>query len=259
MRVLITGINGFIAKQLSNKFDSFLGIDSDYTIESLYKLFNEYKPEVIFHIGACSDTLNTDINYMMYSNYTKTKWISDWCNKNNVKLIYSSSAAVYGIDGKKPTNLYGWSKLMGEDYVILNGGVSLRYFNVYGPGEEHKGRMASMIYQNINNSEVKLFPIKATRDFVYIDDVVDSNLYALKNYDNLIGNWYEVGTGNSVSFEKIFKILKIPYTYLDKSQIPKGYQTFTKSSKDNWMVGWKPKYDIEIGLKKYKKYLNEKS
>ena len=148
---------------------------------------------------------------------------------------------------------------MGEDYVVAKGGIALRYFNVYGPGEEHKGKMASMIYQNLNNNEIKLFPGKPKRDFVYIDDIVNANLYALENYDKLKGNWYEVGSGESNTFETIFDNLGLQYKYHNQSEIPKGYQFQTLSLENKWMPNWKPKFNLKKGLKEYKKYLNEKS
>jgi ADP-L-glycero-D-manno-heptose 6-epimerase len=148
---------------------------------------------------------------------------------------------------------------MGEDYVVAKGGIALRYFNVYGPGEEHKGRMASMIYQNLNKNEVKLFPGKPKRDFVYIDDIISANLYALENYDTLKGKWYEVGSGESNTFEAIFDHLGLIYQYYDESEIPKGYQFETLSLKQNWMPGWNSKFDLKKGITQYKKYLDEKS
>lgn len=259
MRVAITGYRGFIGKKLLSFFELSVGIDEGYNKDKLYSILNKFKPNVIFHIGACSDTLNTDVNYMLEVNYLSTKWIADWCYENNVKLIYASSAAVYGSDNKTPSNLYGWSKLIGEDYVITKGGIALRYFNVYGPGEEHKGKMASMIYQNIKKDKVKLFPNNPSRDFVYVDDVTNANVYALLNYDKLKGKWYEVGSGESNTFEKIFDLIEIPYEYLNESDIPIGYQMKTISLKENWMPGWKPKFNLEAGIKRYKKYLNEKS
>jgi ADP-L-glycero-D-manno-heptose 6-epimerase len=152
MKVLITGHKGFVGKNLFKEFVSVIGIDKRYDESYINNFLNIHQPDVVFHIGACSDTLCTDIEYMMERNYLSTKWITNWCINNNKKIIYASSAAVYGFDGNKPSNLYGWSKLMGEDYVVAKGGIALRYFNVYGPGEEHKGKMASMIYQNLNNN-----------------------------------------------------------------------------------------------------------
>jgi ADP-L-glycero-D-manno-heptose 6-epimerase len=119
---------------------------SDWTDELIQKL-NDYKVEGIFHVGACSNTLETDVNYMMTRNYESTKIISDFCSENDIPLIYSSSAANYGNNQEFPSNLYGWSKYVAEQHVIQNGGVALRYFNVYGPGEEHKGKMSSVAYQ----------------------------------------------------------------------------------------------------------------
>lgn len=255
--VLVTGHKGFIGKNLYKKINA-IGLDENYNKEELINFLNTNNPEVVFHVGACSDTLNTDVNYVMKRNYLSTKWIVDWCVENNKKIIYSSSAAVYGVKNQ-PSNLYGWSKLLGEDYVVNKGGIALRYFNVYGPGEEHKGKMASIMYQNYNKSHVKLFPGEPKRDFVYIDDVVDANLYALENYNYLKGTWYDVGSGESSKFETIFQTLNIPYIYLNESDIPKGYQFNTLSEKENWMPDWKPKYNLKQGIIQYKKYLDEKS
>ena len=258
-KIVITGHKGFVGKNLFTQFTSVIGIDEKYDMKYINNFLDIHNPDIVFHIGACSDTLATDIGFVMERNYLSTKWITDWCITNNKKIIYASSAAVYGFDGKKPSNLYGWSKLMGEDYVVAKGGIALRYFNVYGPGEEHKGKMASMIYQNIKKDKVKLFPNKPIRDFVFIDDVVSANMYALLNYDKLKGRWYEVGSGDSSTFEMIFDLLGIEYEYLDKSEIPNGYQMNTLSLTKNWMPGWKPKVNLEMGIKRYKKYLDEKS
>lgn len=255
---LITGHKGFIGKNLISHFSNAIGIDNDYNKEQIGYFLSTTNPDVVFHVGACSDTLNIDVNYILEKNYLATKWITDWCINNNKKIIYSSSAAIYGTDGKQPSNLYGWSKLLGEDYVINKGGIALRYFNVYGPGEEHKRNMASIIYQNYKKDHIKLFPGRPKRDFVYIEDVVNANLFAFENYDHLKGTWYDVGSGENNEFEKIFKILNIPYSYLNESDIPKGYQFNTLSKKENWMPGWKPKYNLEQGINQYKKYLNEK-
>lgn len=255
MNTLITGHKGFVGKNLSTRFDKFIGIDEEYTQIDLYNILDELELDVIFHIGACSDTLNTDIQFMMRRNYLSTKWIMDWCKDNNVKMIYSSSASIYGSNGIEPTNVYGWSKLIGEDYVLSNGGVALRYFNVYGPGEEHKGYMSSIIYQNYNKELVKLFPGNPSRDFVYIDDVVNANLHCLNNFDSLKGRWFEVGTGQSITFETIFGNLGIKVEYKDISEIPNGYQFYTKSNQKNWMPNWKPTIFIEEGVKRYLDYL----
>lgn len=268
MRILITGTDGFIGKNLLNELkddNDILEInegifDSDDWINDLHNQLNSFKPEVIFHVGACSDTLEQNVNYMMVVNYLFTQKLSDWCKLFNCKMIYSSSAANYGVNQIHPSNLYGWSKFVGEQYVVLNGGIGLRYFNVYGPLEENKGRMASVAYQMIQKQkegqEIKLFPNKPQRDFVYVKDVVSANIYALKNYEELNSNWYEVGSGDARTFEDVLEILEIPYTYHNEDKIPKGYQFFTKSDENKWMNGWCPLFKINNGLIEYKKYLN---
>ena len=257
MKILVTGYKGFIGKNILKKLGyQFLKIDSEIfneinPKEFLLSYLESNKPDAIFHIGACSNTLNTDIDFMMERNYLSTKWLVDWCKENNKKIIYSSSAAIYGTNETKPSNLYGWTKMLGEDYVVTNGGIALRYFNVYGPGEEHKGNMASMVYQILKSNSVELFPNRPKRDFIYIDDVVRANFYALDYYDVLKGKWYDVGTTQSVEFETICEILNIPYEYKSESEIPNGYQFNTQAKFENLMNGWQPIIDINAGIQKF--------
>jgi ADP-L-glycero-D-manno-heptose 6-epimerase len=266
-KIVITGTDGFIGKNLYNKIKDEYCImqlnentfDKERWWEILHYFLKQFQPDAIFHVGACSNTLETDVNYMMTRNYEYTKIVSDYCVKNNVKLIYSSSAANYGINNTFPSNLYGWSKYIAENYVVKNGGIALRYFNVYGPGESHKENMASVAYQMKQNDNkgniVKLFPNNPKRDFVYIDDVIDANLYALNFYDELKAKWYEVGSGEARSFEDVLRLMNIPFEYTEEKDIPKGYQMFTKSKKDKWMKGWEPKFNLENGIEIYKNYL----
>jgi ADP-L-glycero-D-manno-heptose 6-epimerase len=266
---IVTGSKGFIGKNLVNKLQkntqyNVVEINEDIFNDdnwdnNLINILKKNKPNVIFHVGACSDTLEKDVNYMMKLNFESTKILTDYCVNNNSKIIYSSSAANYGENNKYPSNLYGWSKYVAEKYVISNKGVGLRYFNVYGPGEEHKGKMSSIAYQSFikekNGQECKLFPFNPTRDFVYVEDVIDANLYAEENYNNVKGYFYDVGFGESRSFEDILNIMNIPFTYHEEDKIPKGYQFYTCSDKKFWMKGWYPKYNLEKGLMEYKNYL----
>lgn len=267
-RVVITGTEGFIGRNMIHRIGDFFDCHQinedifntgDFT-EKLSALLNDIDPIAVFHIGACSNTLGTDVNYMMERNYQFTKLVSDFCNANNKKLVYSSSAANYGVNGKYPSNLYGWSKYVAEQYVISNGGVALRYFNVYGPGEEEKGIMASVAYQmwqnKMQNKITKLFPGNPKRDFVYIDDIISANLYAFENYKMLKSKYFEVGSGDARPFEDVLQALEIPYSYAEEKNIPKGYQFYTKSDQSKWMPGWKPLYNLDSGLKKYLEYLN---
>jgi len=267
-KAIVTGSKGFIGgnllEELINRDFNTIGIDlHDFYNQKEWKsnlvsILDGFCPDVIFHVGACSNTLELDVNYMMSVNFESTKVISDWCLSNNSKLIYSSSAANYGTDNEYPSNLYGWSKYTSECYVVANKGLALRYFNVYGKGEGNKGRMASFVYQaylkKISGESIMIFPGLPQRDFVYIKDVISSNIFAYDNYDILIKDWYDVGSGESRKFEDILDCLNIEsYGYTDKSEIPKGYQFFTSSSK--FMPNWYPKYNLDSGIKDYIKSL----
>lgn len=271
MRVLVTGAGGFIGNNLLKKLSSEPGLivssidlhdffsDDQKWEGKLLSILEGIKPNLIFHIGACSNTLDPNVNYVMQINYQTTKNLVDWSNKNEAKMIYSSSAANYGDSGNFPSNLYGWSKYAAEGYVISNGGVALRYFNVYGPGEEHKKEMSSMIYQFYQRAkefmDIFIFPGYPQRDFIYIKDVVSANIFAMKNYTDLKGDWYDIGTYESYTFEDVLDMMKIYYwRYNDVREIPKGYQFHTKAKK--WMPGWTAEFGLEDGLKDYVKYLD---
>ena len=161
MKILITGTNGFIGKNLLNELKDqheILEINEDIFnvadwYNEIYFKLNKFDPEVVFHVGACSDTLETDVNYMMTRNFEFTRRVAEWCQLLDKKFIYSSSAANYGTNEEYPSNLYGWSKYVAEQYVVKCGGIGLRYFNVYGPLEDHKGKMASVAYQMLENKK----------------------------------------------------------------------------------------------------------
>ena len=265
MKQLVTGSAGFVGKRLFASLiqqgSEVFGIDDDYFESQNWKQdlitsLVTFNPDVVFHVGACSDTLEQDVQYMMIRNYESTKVITDWCNENSRKMIYSSSAANYGENGLYPSNLYGWSKYVAEDYVIKSGGVALRYFNVYGPGENNKGRMASFLHQAFlkkkAKQEIKLFPKRPLRDFIYIEDVVAANIYASVNYAELKGKYYEVSTGEAHSFEEKLEIFGLDYSYVEESLIPKGYQFYTCGIPEKWMPGWSPKFSLENGVLDYK-------
>lgn len=265
MKILVTGHKGFIGKLLYitlqelgyNVYgldDEYLSVDDWFT--SLPIWLNALNPNAIFHVGACSDTLEQDVNYMMERNFESTKILVDWSFRNSVPIIYSSSAANYGINNQFPSNLYGWSKYAAEQYLLAKGGLALRYFNVYGPGEESKGRMASVAYQMMlkqqDNQEILLFPKNPQRDFIYVKDVVAANIHALVNYQKLSGSYYEVGLGQAHSFEDVLNNLGIAYSYTSEQAIPKGYQFYTCCNKYKWMADWQPKFTLQTGLEDYK-------
>jgi len=266
--IIVTGTKGFIGKNLTEELKKDFIVyqineeifDEDNWVDVIVKKLERINPDAIFHVGACSDTLETDVNYMMTRNYEFTKILSDYCFKEEIPFIYSSSAANYGTNNLYPSNLYGWSKYVAEQYVIQNGGTALRYFNVYGPGEEHKGKMSSVAFQmytkHKTQNEIKLFPGFPKRDFVYIKDVISANIFAYENYMECSHDYYEVGSGDARTFEDVLNIMEIPFTYTDESEIPNGYQFYTRSDKTKWMNGWEPQFNLERGLTEYKRYLD---
>ena len=114
-----------------------------------------------------------------------------------------------------------------------------------------------MFIKNKLKEEIKLFPNRPTRDFVYVNDVVDANIFAYDKYEELCGKYYDVGSGQSRSFEDVLNLMNIEYQYHLESMIPKGYQYYTCSDKNKWMNGWKPKYTLELGVQDYLNYLRK--
>jgi ADP-L-glycero-D-manno-heptose 6-epimerase len=216
-------------------------------LESLPKI------EAIFHQGACSSTTESDGRYMMKNNYEYSKALLHFATVRNVPFIYASSAAVYGNgdDGfveerrcEYPLNVYGFSKFAFDDYVRSHRAelrapvVGLRYFNVYGPQENHKGRMASVafhLFQQLRRGEnMKLFEGSDTfkRDFVHVEDCVAVNLHFLASGASGI---YNCGTGQARTFGDIARVLKeriggeletIPFP----ADLVGKYQAFTEAS-----------------------------
>jgi ADP-L-glycero-D-manno-heptose 6-epimerase len=182
--------------------------------------------EAILHQGACSDTMETDGRYMMENNYRYSLSLLEWCQEEAVPFIYASSASVYG-GGKvfaesreceAPLNVYGYSKFLFDQAVrprLAEASAQIagfRYFNVYGPRESHKGRMASVAYHFFNqyraNGKIKLFEGnegyangEQRRDFVSIEDVVKVNLHFLDS-ENVSGI-FNLGTGRSQTFNDV--------------------------------------------------------
>jgi ADP-L-glycero-D-manno-heptose 6-epimerase len=217
------------------------------------------KPTAIFHQGACAVTTEWDGRYMMETNYQYSLDLLEYCLDARVPLIYASSAAVYGASTEfrennpaleRPLNVYGFSKLLFDQQVRrrLAGArtqvVGLRYFNVYGPGEAHKGSMASVAYhlseQLKAGGEARLFEASAgfgageqRRDFVYVDDVVRVNLW-FHAHPNVSGI-FNVGTGKSATFNELARaiIARHGSGSIRYIQFPAGlkasYQSFTEA------------------------------
>jgi ADP-L-glycero-D-manno-heptose 6-epimerase len=182
--------------------------------------------QAIFHQGACSDTMATDGRYVMDNNYRYSLALLDFCQEREIPLLYASSAAIYGggrtfredREHEAPLNVYGYSKYLFDQVVrarfpdLSAPVVGFRYFNVYGPREQHKGRMASVAFHHYNqyraSGQVKLFEGcdgydhgAQQRDFVYIDDVVKVNLFCFDHPE--ISGIFNVGSGRAQCFNDI--------------------------------------------------------
>ena len=182
--------------------------------------------DAIFHEGACSDTMESDGRYMMENNFRYSLGILDWCIDQGVQYLYASSAATYGGSSEfreertfeAPLNVYGYSKFLFDQIVrqrlpkATSQIVGFRYFNVYGPRESHKGRMASVAFHHFNQfraeHKVRLFEGcngfangEQKRDFVFVGDVAAVNLYFLDHPEE--SGIFNVGTGRAQSFNEL--------------------------------------------------------
>jgi ADP-L-glycero-D-manno-heptose 6-epimerase len=252
--------------------------ESNYLLKD--KSFNDVNQ--IFHQGACTNTMEWDAEYMMKNNFSFSQQLLDFAERNSVSFIYASSASVYG-GGKKfeeirenenPINLYAFSKYLFDQLVRQKVKankiqiVGLRYFNVYGPNESHKGQMASVAYhlhqQLKEGNDVKLFegsggfgPGEQKRDFIYVDDVVKVNLWFMNNPD--VSGIFNVGTGKSQTFKEVAKAViewhgKGSITYIPfPKELIDSYQSFTEANIDRLrQAGYQEDFlDVQSGIKLY--------
>lgn len=242
----------------------------------------------VFHQGACSVTTETDGKYMMQVNYDYSKVLLHACVRSAVPFIYASSAAIYGTSEQfseanqtvRPVNVYAYSKFLFDEYVrrfcdgIESQVVGLRYFNVFGPHEQHKASMASVIYhfneQIKQAGKVRLFKGSGgyadgeqRRDFIFVDDVVQVNLWFFDNAD--ISGIYNVGTGNSRSFNDVANAViswhgKGEIEYIDfPQQLSGSYQSFTEADINSLReAGYTDDFsDLEKGIHQYLDWLNQ--
>lgn len=232
------GIDDIIAVDDLTQGDKFRNLAdlkiADYVdADVFYDAFAEGsfgRVEAVFHEGACSDTMETDGKYMMNNNYTLSCGLFRACQQRGARLLYASSAATYGGSDtfrelpqfEKPLNVYGWSKLLFDQRMRRELGnrfentphqvAGFRYFNVYGPREQHKGRMASVAFHQFNqfkaDGKVRLFGEyggygagQQSRDFVYVDDVVAVNLWFLDHPEK--SGIFNLGSGVAQPFNDV--------------------------------------------------------
>lgn len=288
--IAITGAAGFIGSNLAQtvaaKAQDLLLVDHALTADKAFNFvglrrfrFLEHldflsdleadriKPEVIFHLGACSSTTETNWDYLKRNNIEYTQRLWTWCAFHNVPFIYASSAATYG-DGSRgfddrtpaseltPLNLYGKSKNdfdiwaqaeVAQGHAAPPRWAGLKFFNVYGPRETHKGRMASIVFQTYlqiqQTGAMKLFRSthpdfadgKQLRDFVYVGDCVQHMLWLWQNPHR--GGIFNSGTGKARSFWDLATAVfaarrltpNISFTDMP-ADLAKQYQNFTQAS-----------------------------
>jgi ADP-L-glycero-D-manno-heptose 6-epimerase len=251
VRVVVTGAAGMIGANLLRGLNA-IGIDDIVAVDDLsdgakyanlagaaisdYFDRRDFYPrfergelghvDVVFHEGACSDTMEHDGRLMLDLNYRSSKTLLDACQAQGARLLYASSAAVYGGAStfreeprfERPLNVYGYSKVLFDNVVrrMLPGATAqvagFRYFNVYGPHEQHKGRMASVAFHHFEqfrgSGRVRLFgpyggygPGEQARDFVFVDDVVAVNLWFLEHPQ--ASGIFNLGSGRAQPFNDV--------------------------------------------------------
>ena len=275
------------------KFRNISGLDiSDYFDKqdfiSLIKDGNDFgQIDAVYHEGACSNTLELDGQYMMENNYEYSKVLLHYCLDRKIPFFYASSAAAYGDStvykenskNENPINIYGYSKYLFDQYVrqyessFESQVVGFRYFNVYGPKEQHKGSMASVAFhfnnQIIAGENPKLFEGSGgfdngeqRRDFIFVGDVVKVNLWMMAHPD--VSGIFNIGTGNSQSFNEVAnsvinyhekgKINYIPFP----DELKDKYQSFTEADLTKLRrTGYDGSFKtVQEGVKKYMQWLN---
>lgn len=255
--------------------------------------FKKHKIETLYHLGACSSTTMLDVNYLLRNNYEYTKFLCDKCLDNDIRFVYASSAATYGngsngysddeskLDFLRPLNPYGYSKhifdLWAKNNKLFNQIAGLKYFNVFGPNEYHKGDMRSIVnkvfYQIKSEGKARLFKSYSDkypdggqrRDFIYVKDAVDMTIFIGEN--KIINGIFNIGTGNATSFndfiKPVFKALDLTENieYFEMPDVLKNkYQDFTQADMSKLRsVGYKtPTTTIHDAVTDYvSNYLNK--
>jgi len=314
--IIVTGGAGFIGSNLvkglnekgyndilvvdnmgsGEKYKNLLALDikdyvdkNDYLADVKAGKYDQEKIEAIFHIGACSDTMEYNAKYMMANNYEYSRELLHLSLRKRTPFMYASSASVYGSGQggfreeeacEGALNVYAFSKLQFDRYVrrilpAANSQVAgLRYFNVYGPQENHKGRMASIVYQLYhqlkNTGLVKLFKGingyadgEQRRDFIYVKDIVAVNLFLFEHPE--VSGVFNCGTGQAHSFNEVARALITAYgkgelQYIDFPETLRGkYQSFTQADHGKLVnAGYsRPFTALETAVGEYCRYLDE--
>lgn len=270
-------LNGLKFVDYYNK-DEFIGLIIDNALP--------FEPDSVIHMGACSSTVEKNADYLIQNNYHYSQDLAKFCLTNKVRFIYASSAATYG-DGSngyndnqqklgelRPLNMYGYSKHLLDLWLhkmgMIEEVVGLKFFNVFGPNEYHKGDMRSVVHkafgQIMETGSVKLFKSykdeyndgEQLRDFIYIKDAVDMTVYFLQNRNK--NGLFNIGTGLARSWndltKAVFKALDKPIKieYIEMPQDIRGkYQYHTAANIEKLRkTGYDKKLlTLEEGIKDY--------
>jgi ADP-L-glycero-D-manno-heptose 6-epimerase len=303
LNLLVTGGAGFIGSNLvlalqermpdarltvvddfrSGDFKNLAGYQGDFVAQNLATLnweeqFGDETFDAIFHLASITDTTLHDQFVQVHDNVESFRSLLNFAKPNRTRVIYASSAATYGAasaastetNGAAPANVYAFSKAImdnlanraareSEDWII----VGLRYFNVYGPREAHKGVPASMVYhlsrQMKSGQRPRIFKQgEQQRDFVYVKDIVEGSIRALEAERSGI---YNLGSGRARSFNELVEVLNhslgtdLKPEYIENPHA--HYQNFTQAdlTQVRSRLGYEPKYPLETGVADYMKWL----
>ena len=267
----------------SGDFKNLAGYTGDFVAQNLARFdwhdqFGDQKFDAIFHLASITDTTNHDQFEQVHDNVESFRRILNFARPTKTRMIYASSAATYGpateasieSNGAAPANVYAFSKVIMDniarraaagspDWII----VGLRYFNVYGPREAHKGVPASMVYHLSRQIKAGQRPRifkhgEQMRDFVYVKDVVEGSIRALDAHASGI---YNLGSGHARSFNELVDVLNkclgtsFQPDYIDNPHA--HYQNFTQADLTNARsaVGYEPRFPLEDGVRDYMQWL----
>ncbi len=303
LNLIVTGGAGFIGSNLtlalqerfpnarltviddfrSGDFKNLAGYRGDFVAQNLATLdwreqFGNESFDAILHLASITDTTLHDQFLQVHDNVESFRRILKFACPGKTRIIYASSAATYGpatgasveSNVAAPANIYAFSKVIIDNIAIRAAAespdwiiIGLRYFNVYGPREAHKGRPASMVYhlaqQMKTGQRPRIFKHgEQKRDFVYVKDIVDGSILALEAKQSGI---YNLGCGQARSFNELVDILntylgtKLPPDYIDNPHA--HYQNFTEADLDKVRsaLGYQPQFPLEDGVRDYMKWL----
>jgi ADP-L-glycero-D-manno-heptose 6-epimerase len=267
----------------SGDFKNLIGYRGDFVAQDLAKLdwreqFGDEKLDAIYHLASITDTTSHDQFVQVHDNVESFRRILNFARPTRTRIIYASSAATYGAateasvesNGAAPSNIYAFSKAIMDNIALREAKASsdwtiigLRYFNVYGPREAHKGVPASMVYHLSRQMKAGQRPRifkhgDQKRDFVYVKDVVDGSIRALNAETSGI---YNLGTGQARSFNELIDVLNkclgtnFQPDYIDNPHA--HYQNFTQADLSNVRraLGYEPRFPLEDGVRDYMQWL----